>query len=239
MWAARKHRAAARDLPNQSSQSNCVSIKMSSPRLRLVALDGKRASTKCSSLPLRKASNHTKSRAVQNVWGESNSGRSKSAQAGNPSPGCARPAGNAPKARCRPGSRSAREARAAHRGYPRRREAIRLACAGGAMPACVSSIATDSRRGRRLADGGVDARHHLLGHELHRAPRETGVGPVHAGVDDLAEIADLLAQRQDLVYHAVDSPGDHAMLHHVVVGDLLVGLLLVALEHVEALAALH
>src|SRR5262249_6146246 len=54
-----------------------------------------------------------------------------------------------------------------------------------------------------------------------------------------AEIADLLAQRQDLVDHLVDAAVDDTVIHDVVVGDLFVGLLLVGLEHVEPVAALH
>src|SRR5262245_61142317 len=70
--------------------------------------------------------------------------------------------------------------------------------------------------GRRgFADRGVDARQHLLGHQLHRAPAERGIDPIHAGIDDLAEIADLLSQRQQLIDHLVDAAVDHAVVEHV------------------------
>ncbi len=49
-----------------------------------------------------------------------------------------------------------------------------------------------------LADRRVHARHDLLGHQLHRALGERRIDPVHAGIDHLAEIAGLLAQREDL-----------------------------------------
>ena len=50
----------------------------------------------------------------------------------------------------------------------------------------------------RLADRGIDARHDFLGHQLHRALGERRVDPVHAGIDQFAEIAGLLVQLEDL-----------------------------------------
>ena len=82
-----------------------------------------------------------------------------------------------------------------------------------------------------LGDRGVDARHHFLGHQLHRALLEPGVDPVHAGVDQLAEVADALAEGEDLVDHLVHRAADHQAVEHEVERHLGVGLVLVLLEH--------
>ena len=58
----------------------------------------------------------------------------------------------------------------------------------------------------------VDRRHDLLGHQLHRAPRERLVHPVVAGVEQRAEVADLLAERQDLVGDRVRRAVDHQLV---------------------------
>src|SRR5688572_26886002 len=50
-----------------------------------------------------------------------------------------------------------------------------------------------------MLQGVVDPRHDLLGHQLHRALAELRVDVVHSRVDELAEVAHLLAQRQELV----------------------------------------
>ena len=54
---------------------------------------------------------------------------------------------------------------------------------------------------RPSLDGRVQPWHDLGRHQLHRALAELLVHPVHAGVDQLAEIAHLLAQREKLVQH--------------------------------------
>src|SRR5947209_6794480 len=89
-----------------------------------------------------------------------------------------------------------------------------------------TKITLELRCGGGLADRGVHARHDLLGHQLHGALVERRFHPVHSRIDQLAKIADLLAQGEDPVDHLVDAAVDHAMVHDIVMGDLLVGLLL-------------
>src|SRR5262245_48078484 len=96
-----------------------------------------------------------------------------------------------------------------------------------------------SRRGGGFGDGRVDPRHDLFGHQLHGALVQCRLDPVHAGVDELAEVADFFAEREDLVDNIVDAAVDHAVIHDIVEGDLFVRLFLVRLEHIEPLAALH
>src|SRR5437763_1512979 len=76
----------------------------------------------------------------------------------------------------------------------------------------------DSRRLLRrlpaLPDRGVDLRHHLLGEQLHVAPPEIAVLPVLAGEQQRAEIADFLAERQDLIGYAVGRAPEHQFLAH-------------------------
>src|SRR5262249_6201760 len=69
-----------------------------------------------------------------------------------------------------------------------------------------------SRRGGGFADGGVDPRHDFFGHQLHGALVQCRLDPVHAGVDQLAEVADLFAEREDLVNDVVDAAVDHAVI---------------------------
>src|SRR5262245_38787366 len=75
-----------------------------------------------------------------------------------------------------------------------------------------TSATSNALSRRRLSDRRVDARQHLFGHQLHRALGERRIDPVHTGIDDLAEVADLLAQRQKLLDHLVDAAVDHAVV---------------------------
>src|SRR5713226_6663610 len=64
------------------------------------------------------------------------------------------------------------------------------------------------------ADRAVEPRHHLGRHQLHRALRELRVHPVHAGVDDLAELARALAKRKQLLHdpvHRAAEPDTYSM----------------------------
>ena len=63
------------------------------------------------------------------------------------------------------------------------------------LRACVphqNALDASSRRGG-FADCGIHARHNLLRHQLHGAFVERGIDPVHAGIDQLPEIAGFLA----------------------------------------------
>jgi hypothetical protein len=63
------------------------------------------------------------------------------------------------------------------------------------LRACVphqNALDVSSRRGG-FADCGIHARHNLLRHQLHGAFVERGIDPVHAGIDQLPEIAGFLA----------------------------------------------
>src|SRR5882672_4090892 len=81
---------------------------------------------------------------------------------------------------------------------------------------------------------GVYLGHHLLGHQLHGAPGELGVDPIVAGIVERAERADLLAEGEDLLDHAVHAAGDDQLRGHAVGVDRGVGLALVELEEVRA-----
>src|ERR1700741_4386439 len=78
----------------------------------------------------------------------------------------------------------------------------------GRIAAAVRELASGARRSgirayQRLPCGmsecGIDRRHHLLGHQLHRVARELRVRPVVAAIEQRAEVADRLAEREDLV----------------------------------------
>src|SRR5215831_11645351 len=78
---------------------------------------------------------------------------------------------------------------------------------------------------------GIDARHDLGRHQLHRAPCKVRIHPVHARVHQLAEIADALAQREDAVDDLVDRSADHEPVEHEVGGQLSVRLIGAFLEY--------
>src|SRR5262249_16699206 len=82
----------------------------------------------------------------------------------------------------------------------------------------------------------IHFRHHLLRHQLHRAPRELRIHPVVAGGVGRAERADLLAEREQLLDHAVHRAGDDQARRHRLGGDRRVGLVLVQLEEIAAAA---
>ena len=54
----------------------------------------------------------------------------------------------------------------------------------------------------------VQARQHLFSHQFHRAAAERFIGPIHAGIGQRPEGADLFPERQYLVNDAVDSAGN-------------------------------
>src|SRR4051812_12763222 len=87
---------------------------------------------------------------------------------------------------------------------------------------------------RSLLQRGVYLGHHLLGHQLHRAPGELRVEPVVAGIVERAEGTGLLAEGEDLLDHAVDGAGDDELRGHRVGVDRGVGLALIELEEVRA-----
>src|SRR5262245_11857872 len=68
-----------------------------------------------------------------------------------------------------------------------------------------------------LPERAVDARHHLLRHQLHRAAHRNWVGPVVADIEQPAERADALAEREQIIDHFVDRPGDQHLLDEIVV----------------------
>src|SRR5258706_6103691 len=70
-----------------------------------------------------------------------------------------------------------------------------------------------------LIQCGIHLRHHLLGHQLHRAPGELGIDPVMARVVERAERPDLLAEGEDLLDDAVHGSGEHELWRHGVGGD--------------------
>src|SRR5215471_15665832 len=88
-----------------------------------------------------------------------------------------------------------------------------------------------ARAAARLRDCAVDLRHDLGRHQLHRALRESRVDPVHARVDDLAEIADSLPERQDLVDDLIHRAPNHEAVEDEVGRELRVRLVLALLEH--------
>ena len=85
----------------------------------------------------------------------------------------------------------------------------RVVAIGSAVPA---PLALTRRCGARRRSRWLTAGMTLLGHQLHRAPGEPLVHPVVAGVEQRAEVADLLAKRQDLVGHRVRRAVDHQLL---------------------------
>src|SRR6266436_4067989 len=89
------------------------------------------------------------------------------------------------------------------------------------------------------ADRAVELRHHLGRHQLHRAPREPRVHPVHAGVDDLAELARALAEREQLVDDPVHGAADDEAAEQALDRHRAVVLGLVHLEDDVALGAHH
>src|SRR5690242_17879470 len=79
-------------------------------------------------------------------------------------------------------------------------------------------------------DRVVDPRQHLFRHELHRALGQGPVRPVVAGIEQSAEIADRLAEGQELVDDAVDRAANHQRVDDVIKGDGAVGQISVVLE---------
>src|SRR5688572_24802530 len=90
-----------------------------------------------------------------------------------------------------------------------------------------------------LPQCGIDLRHDLLGHQLHRTPREPRIDPIVARIVERTERADLLAEREDLVDYAVHCPRDHQARRHRVGSDRRVRLALVELEQVAAPSEAH
>src|SRR6186713_2265210 len=90
-----------------------------------------------------------------------------------------------------------------------------------------------------LPDRGVDLRHYLLGEQLHVASPKIAVLPVLAGHQQGAEIADLLAERQYLVRHAVGRAPEHQLVADRIKRDFFVWLVLPRLERDMAVAALQ
>ena len=82
----------------------------------------------------------------------------------------------------------------------------------------------------------VEPGHDLLGEQLHRAPAERLVLPVHAGIQQRAEVAGRLAEREQLLDDAVDGAGDHELVRDALGRDRRVGLVLIQLEEVRAAA---
>ena len=62
------------------------------------------------------------------------------------------------------------------------------------------------------AEGGVDLGHHLLGQQRHGALHPLLLGPVLRGQHQRAEVADLVAQRQDLLGDRVGTAVDRAVV---------------------------
>ena len=86
---------------------------------------------------------------------------------------------------------------------------------------------------RRVA---VDRRHDLLRHQLHRAPPEPLVRPIVAGIEERAEIADLLAEGEQIVDDLVGSAPDHDLIDDRLRRDRRIGGALVGLEEVRPAA---
>src|SRR5262249_23168412 len=105
-----------------------------------------------------------------------------------------------------------------------------LAMVGGQRRIVKSGL---RRLGHRL-DGGVDLRHHLLGEQGHGAPGERYVTPVLAGIEQRAEIADLLAEFQDLVGDLVGRAVDDQLVADAVERHLAVRLVAPRLEQLQA-----
>ena len=96
-------------------------------------------------------------------------------------------------------------------------------------------ISTAGVPGNRLVDG----RHHMLRHQLHRPSGELLVHPVVTCVEEGAEVADLVAKRQDrfgdLVWRAID----HQLLDDGRDVQFLVRLIPIGLKQVGAAASLQ
>src|SRR5438034_11786473 len=65
-----------------------------------------------------------------------------------------------------------------------------------------------------LLQCSIHLRHHLLGHQLHRALGELRVDPVVARIVERAERPDFLAEGEDLLDHAVYGAGEHELWRH-------------------------
>ena len=61
-----------------------------------------------------------------------------------------------------------------------------------------------------------EAGHHVFGKGAHRAAPQIGVVPVVAGGDQCAEMADFVAERDQLVEHRVRAAGDHHGVQRIV-----------------------
>src|SRR5436190_16128953 len=84
-----------------------------------------------------------------------------------------------------------------------------------------------------LLDRGVDLGQHLLGQQRHRALGKLGVAPVLAGVEQRAEVADLLTKFQDLVGDLAGRTPDDQLVADAIQRHLVVGLVAPRLEQVE------
>jgi hypothetical protein len=93
---------------------------------------------------------------------------------------------------------------------------------------------TGSRCLGHLPDGGVDLGHHLLRQQGHRALAQRRIAPVLAGVEQRAEVADALAEFQNLVGDLVRRAVDDQLVADFVERDLLVGLVEPRLEQFDA-----
>src|SRR5258708_2183296 len=89
--------------------------------------------------------------------------------------------------------------------------------------------------GHRL-DGGVDLRHHLLGEQGHRALGQHRVAPILAGIEQRAEVADVLAEFEDLVRDLLGRTIDDQVPADAVEADFAVRLVSPRLEQFEATA---
>src|SRR3954447_24733344 len=86
----------------------------------------------------------------------------------------------------------------------------------------------------RLPDRGVDLRHDLFGEQDHVAAAELAILPVLAGEQERAEVADLLAERQNLIGDAIGRTPEHELVAQGVERDVLVVLLRIGLERDRA-----
>src|ERR1043165_1393224 len=65
-----------------------------------------------------------------------------------------------------------------------------------------------------LPDCGIHLRQHLFGEQDHVAAAKLAVLPVLAGKQQRAEVADLLAEREDLIGDATGRAPEHQLLAH-------------------------
>src|SRR5260370_41405125 len=86
-------------------------------------------------------------------------------------------------------------------------------------------------------DRRVDCGQHLLGHQDLRAAAALAVEPILAGIEQRPELADLLAESQDLVDDLVGRSGDDEAVANRIDRQLGVRLITAHLEHFGAAAA--